>query len=102
MTQSDLHALLDRVAETVIELQNASLTYQRILQDSSVTYQRFADETRGIVQEAKETAEHARFTANSAAAGLTGLVAAHQRMEKRVTALEGKALVQPTKEEVDT
>lgn len=81
MTQSELHALLDRVAETVIELQQASMSYQRI-----------ADEMRATVQEAKETAELARATANSASASISGLVTAHQSLEKRVAAIEGKVL----------
>lgn len=78
MTIPEVHELVNRVAGIVVQLQEATLTNQRI-----------AIEMAETVRDAKETAEHARFTANSAAAGLTGLVVAHQNLERRVLALEG-------------
>jgi hypothetical protein len=76
VTAPEIQVLLDRTGEMVGRLQEATAECSRIAALNTLA-----------IQEAREIAEHARFTANAASAGLTGVVVAHQRLETTINTL---------------
>jgi hypothetical protein len=76
MTAPEIQCLLDRTGEMVSRLQEAAVECSRIAALNTLA-----------IQEAREIAEHARFTANAASAELSGMVVAQQRLEKTINTI---------------
>lgn len=82
MTDSALRELVERTEQMVMRLQDATAECSRIAAQNTMA-----------IEEARATAEHARFTANATAAGFTGVVTAHQRIEHELELLSGRVAV---------